>query len=401
MNLKSTALLVAVASLLVGAAGADGYVGCTSADLSLDQALAKAEKAEKPLLIKVGTDWCSACKAFDKAAESAGTVQTALRENAVLYQVDAEKGVGKDVAKSYRVWSYPTFILTNSHGQVLDRWMGFEDSESFLVSMTEAVDDPVTLDERLARYRKSATEKDARKIANLRQHEGLYAEACAYYRRADELNPQSDINYEGLIFYAMSKGHKGGTFSVTQVKSQADAVIATDNRSDKDLLQVAYTMGRIAKHTKNTEDFVPYLQVSIEETEGVADEDLKKMRSKLLPDYALHVSHDTEQAVVYKKATMPEGWTEKADMLNNFAWWCFENEVNLKEADTMARKGVELAEPGTQKANVLDTLAEICNLTGSCEDAVELIRLAIAENPENEYFRKQLDRFETLLAEKN
>ena len=64
----------------------------------------------------------------------------------------------------------------------------------------------------------------------------------------------------------------------------------------------------------------------------------------------------------------------------------------------MARRGVELAEAGKMKANILDTLAEICNLSGNCGDAVEYMRLAVAEAPENEYFQKQLERFETLLA---
>ena len=75
-----------------------------------------------------------------------------------------------------------------------------------------------------------------------------------------------------------------------------------------------------------------------------------------------------------------------------------QNKINLKEAEKMARKGVELTSPGRDKANVLDTLAEICNLSGECGDAVDYIRMAVAEDPDNEYFREQLIRIEKILA---
>ena len=86
-------------------------------------------------------------------------------------------------------------------------------------------------------------------------------------------------------------------------------------------------------------------------------------------------------------------------MLNQVAWWCFENRVNLAEAEQMARRGVELAKAGRDKANVLDTLAELCNLNNDCSHAVQYIRLAIEEDPANEYFQNQLGRFEEILAQ--
>jgi tetratricopeptide (TPR) repeat protein len=125
------------------------------------------------------------------------------------------------------------------------------------------------------------------------------------------------------------------------------------------------------------------------------------MREHVSGDYALLVQEDEAKAIELKKEAQPDNWREDANALNNFAWWCFERKVNLDEAADLAQKGIELAEPGRQKANIYDTLAEICNLSGDCGKAVDLIRLAVAEDPENEYFQKQLARFEeTLLAEK-
>ena len=131
--------------------------------------------------------------------------------------------------------------------------------------------------------------------------------------------------------------------------------------------------------------------------EGIEDEDVVTFRTKMGPDYALHIEKDSEKAVELHKAMLPENWNEDPNLLNNIAWWCFENGINLDEAETLARKGIELSDPGTDRANIYDTLAEICNLNGNCGDAVDYIRLAIKDAPDNEYFPKQEKRFEQLL----
>jgi hypothetical protein len=100
--------------------------------------------------------------------------------------------------------------------------------------------------------------------------------------------------------------------------------------------------------------------------------------------------------VELKRATLPEDWKDSPTQLNRFAWWCLEAMANLEEAEVLARRGADLAPPGPERANILDTAAEICNARGNCDDAVELIRLAIENDPDRELFRTQLERFESL-----
>jgi S-methylmethionine-dependent homocysteine/selenocysteine methylase len=94
-----------------------------------------------------------------------------------------------------------------------------------------------------------------------------------------------------------------------------------------------------------------------------------------------------------KKANMAEGWMDNAGDLNEFSWWCFENHINLEEAEKMARRGIKLAEPGREKAMILDTCAEIVNALGNHADAVELTKMAMKEDPESKYYQSQLKRF--------
>jgi tetratricopeptide (TPR) repeat protein len=156
-------------------------------------------------------------------------------------------------------------------------------------------------------------------------------------------------------------------------------------------------MGVIANLTEQADLSLPYLKAALEATEGTQEPGMVKARRSLLLEKALHVDQDFEAAVRLKRDSMPVGWQDSAGDLNNFAWWCFENKVNLEEAEELARTATELAEPGQEKAMILDTLAEICNALGNCGEAVALMQAAMEEDPENEYYRKQLDRFQEIL----
>ena len=91
---------------------------------------------------------------------------------------------------------------------------------------------------------------------------------------------------------------------------------------------------------------------------------------------------------------MGAGWDDDPERINEFAWWCFENGINLEPALSLARRGAAAAtEPGLRAAT-LDTVAEICFALGRREEAVAAIRRAIAEEPETDYFKQQLQRFQ-------
>lgn len=365
---------------------------------SLEEAKAKSTESSLPILIKVGTEWSKESQKFDKFIETDEETRTILKEHVILFPVDAKSEEGKTIATSYAVLNFPTFILTDSRGETIDRWYGFGCQECFGKRVVAATEDLVTISERIRRFQKNPSEEDALKLGNVRHAEGMFAEAVAYFHRARELNPDSETNYDALIFNSMAYGNYYQLFGTDLVKDQADVVLASANRSDKDLINIAYSMLKISKRADDLSLFTPYLKVCIEETADSKEEGVLAKRANLMPEYTLHIQKDTKKAIKLKKNNMPEGWLENGNHLNNFAWWCFENKINLKEAEKMARKGVELTSPGRDKANVLDTLAEICNLSGECGDAVDYIRMAVAEDPDNEYFQEQLIRFEKILA---
>jgi tetratricopeptide (TPR) repeat protein len=80
-----------------------------------------------------------------------------------------------------------------------------------------------------------------------------------------------------------------------------------------------------------------------------------------------------------------------ANLCNTFAWFLGERRLHLDEALTLAKRAVEL-EPDI--AAYLDTLAELHHLNNQRAEAVSMGRQAVELAPEEEYYRKQLEKFE-------
>jgi tetratricopeptide (TPR) repeat protein len=319
----------------------------------------------------------------------------------VFLKLDAEKGEGKELAKEYNIEGYPTFLLANAKGETVERWWGYGEAAEFIATLDSGVKDPTTIDQKRARFESNPNMNDAAKLATFYETQEDFHSSVEWYQRAQALRGSSDKDFRYEIFQNTTWGVYQDDFKTVDAKKAADAALAFEGRSVEDVANIAGMMTSLGRKKDDATIMVPYLELAMRETEGVDDESIQKKRTRLQVDHALFVEHDEAKAVSYKKATYDEGWMEDADSLNGFAWWCFETNVNLEEADALARKGVELADNGKSKAMILDTVAEICNARGSCKDAVFFIELAIQEDPDSEYYPKQLERFRKLLAEQS
>lgn len=318
-------------------------------------------------------------------------LQTFLHEKVVLYKIDAEKGPGPELAKQYSVRAYPTFLLTNTDGETLDRWLGFAAVPAFVETATTALTDPLTVSARSRRFNEEPTERDAKKLAEIHGAMGHAGDAVAFYRRAQGLGASSETNYDLAILNAMAGA--GAMFASADVRAQADKVLADPNVEPGDVVRVASTMRRVTGGDETKDAYVPYLTAAHEATGG-------DLAGPLAIDHALYVAKDKKLALQALISQQPKGWEKEAGSLNEVAWWCFEQRHALDKAEKWARKGISLAAAGSEKAAILDTLAEICAVKGDCGDSVDLMRQAVKEDPTNEYYQKQLVRFEGLLAEK-
>ena len=316
-------------------------------------------------------------------------------EDVVLVKFDAEKGEGLELAKAFNVTGYPTFIFATGEAVTMERWSGYEKS-FFLETMEVAVADPTTIEQKQERFHESPTASDAERLARYHGSMDEYGETVALYRKAAELNPEDD--YAWQILQNTAYGVEPGVFTSADTKKAADALFASAHAKPEEYIHSVGLLKYVGRKNEIEGLATPYIEPALAKTANVSDEKLAARRVGLEIDHALLIAKDKDKAYLLKLGTMEEGWKDDPSQLNAMAWWCFENTVQLEEAEALARRGIELASPGPERANIYDTAAEICNARGNCDDAVELIQLAIADDPNREFFKEQLARFEEIRA---
>ncbi len=336
---------------------------------------------------------------FARAVNEDATIKAAM-EDFILYQIDCEKGEGIELAKKYEVRGYPTFVAINSKGEVTDSWVGYGGPENWSQTALMAAADPRTIPEKKKAFDAEPTADLAVCLANDASTSYDFAGAVGYYRQARELNPAGTAEYTEQILTFMYYGSRGGAFTFDEVEKEAQLALTKTDPSPEQKVELALMVRNMARQTGVSERAIPYIEAALKASEGSTDEGVLKSRTHLEIDYALLVEKDNDKALKLFRSTLSEGWMENADKLNNFAWWCFENDLNLEEAQQLALKGVELADSDGNRANILDTVAEICNKLGNCDEAVAHMERAVELVPENEDFQKQLVRFQKVLEEK-
>jgi tetratricopeptide (TPR) repeat protein len=309
----------------------------------------------------------------------------------VFLKLDAEKAENEELVEQLKIKGYPTFVLANADGETLNRWSGFDDADSFIATLAEAAADPTTIEEKTARFEREPALNDAVTLAEYHGSSGGFAEAASYYERAQELAaPDEGFEYE--LFYVHRWGYEEEAFAADELKVAADRAMASGRLTSEEYLRLARLMS-MGAGVDSEWSAAPYIEGALAATEHDEDPELESARRHVMIQQALKVNGDEDRALVLKRETLDEGWEEDTGELNSFAWWCFENKLNLEEAEALARRGVELSEDGGEKAMILDTAAEIVYLRGDEEGALALVRQAIELDPENDYYKEQLAKF--------
>lgn len=374
-----------------------------AADTSLDFESAKAQAAERgvPVVIDFFTDWCVYCKHFDRDLADASTGLADALGAVVFTSIDAEKGEGIELAKTYEVSGFPTYLMIDAEGEVIDRWAGYGGPDHFRQYYDPALADPRPLHVKREAFEKEPTAELAIRFGEIEMGAGRSDEAIAYFRQAQELDPSSDQSGNILMANFMKVRRTGTPESFQTFTAAAQALIDDEDTATGTIATAAQMVGALAGRFGEPELELTFLKAALDAIErDPADVDPSQITAIKIAGH-LKVTGDVDKAVAAKKASLDEGWEDDADALNGFAWWCFENEVNLEEAQALAMKGVELARPGTQKAMILDTLAEICNARGDCGEALAFIEQAIEEAPDERHYLEQRTRFSAALAKQN
>lgn len=88
---------------------------------SFKDALAKAKKENKLLFIDCYTTWCGPCRFMSNQVFVHPKVGEYFNENFVNIKIDMEAGEGIDLAKEYNILAYPTMMLLDGDGSIVQR----------------------------------------------------------------------------------------------------------------------------------------------------------------------------------------------------------------------------------------------------------------------------------------
>lgn len=132
-HMKTLSIITLVFGILFGAASA--HAGGKGWLKNYDNALAKAKKEGKYVLVEFhGSDWCPPCIQLEKEVLSTAEFKAIADAALVLVEADfprkkemtdKQKAHNNSLAKKFGIEGFPTVIILDGNGKVLDKMVGF------------------------------------------------------------------------------------------------------------------------------------------------------------------------------------------------------------------------------------------------------------------------------------
>ncbi len=337
---------VLLLALLLASAPVLGGSGIAWYKTDFAKALADA-KGKKPVAIDFFAVWCGPCKMMDKKTFPDEGVKKAAA-GFVMLKVDAEKGEGVDLAKQFRIANYPTMVFLAKDGGELNRFIGYREPSELLESMKLTVEGKSRLALQESRLKASPDDIDLLKEV-----------ARGYVIRADGDKASPYLDRMAKV----DPGNEQGLFEEA-LTARADLL-----RRDK----------KYAEAAKILDDLLG---------KGVPI----KSEERVLHDLGVyHARAKAPEASLAAFRKLIKKYPGK-NSLNAMAWEFSQRGMNLDAAEEAAKAA--LKEAGDD-AGIMDTLAEVYFAQGSYDLAIDLAKKEISLDPDDAYFRRQLEKYES------
>ena len=104
--------------------------------LSMEEAVARAQKQDRPIMIDVYADWCGWCKRLDSDTY-ADDVVVAKAVEFVSLKLDAD--ANRPVMSQYGIGGLPTILFIDADGKEIHRVVGYKPPAEFARDMDTAL----------------------------------------------------------------------------------------------------------------------------------------------------------------------------------------------------------------------------------------------------------------------
>lgn len=319
-----------------------GTLGQEYSEGKIESILQKAKNEDKVALLKFYSDTCSWCKKLDKEVLVPENL-TKLSRLAVIYRINVKTEEGKTLREKFNIKGVPTVILLSGDGIEIDRIVGYENKDDFIKELLSYIFNIGTLSQLTSKSEKEPS------------YELFYTIASKYYERGDS---------EKALEYIK--------------KAKVEKNITDKEREKLDLLEGEVLL------KKEPENGIKILTTLLEKGSNDVSETVFEELTRYFKN-----NKDYENLIAtYRK--LLKNKQDDPSFLNSFAWTMAEIDRNLPEALEAAKKAAALSNEDPQ---ILDTLAEVYFKIGDLKSAILTIDKAISKEPNDEYFKKQREKF--------
>lgn len=346
---------------------------------SWQEILTKAKKENKMIFLDCYTTWCGPCKMMSSQVFTQKEVGDFYNANFINTKVqldttDADneyvKGWykdGQELARRYSVRAYPTYLVFNSNGEIIHRFVGSMPGSAFIEAGREILNPDNQYYTQVRKY--EAGDKSPQLLLKLIDIAGKSYDQEGEKKFTDAyLSTQTDLytkdNIKLLYKIAKTSNDKGFEIALNEA-----------DKADK-ILENAGASKKIAKRIILNEALGALMGRA-----GTPDFDaFDKSLNEKYPKYAKEVS-DYARMYYYMNNKNWSGFVTYADAvvqagdvpsgnLNSFAWTAFENvkdKALLEKALGWSKQSLKDGD----NAAFLDTYANLLYKTGNNKEAIE------------------------------
>ncbi len=264
-------------------------------------------------------------------------------------RIDAEKGIGPELRDKYNLPGFPTIVFIKANGSEVDRIVGYRPAAIFLGEMERINRNEGTIDDL------------SHQLASYPEDDSLIVRIAEKYEERGDL--------EAALLY------------------WEKLLLLPSDKQDLAHYKVATNSARIADSAEPLTSYLQKYPSGIFTAEAFSS--LRRF-NRSLKDTAAEV-HTYIEFIDYLER---ESKLNPGD-LNGYAWRMTQLEQNLEDALVKIRQAVELVvdESADTKAGFIDTEAEVLWKLGRIEEAVAVINKCIELQPEDDYFKEQMEKF--------
>lgn len=116
------------------------YQGIVFETGTLQEALAKARKENKPIFVDCYTSWCGPCNMMSTRVFPTKEAGDFFNPRFISIKIDMEKGEGKELLKQWKINAFPTYLILNNDGEIVYTSRGYIPASELVKRMQEGLD---------------------------------------------------------------------------------------------------------------------------------------------------------------------------------------------------------------------------------------------------------------------